>query len=89
MDVTFRSNLFMWTTIIFVGWGEASSTFMDVRTEATTLLFHHNVGWPRRQGLFCKVTTRVLGPAIGKSGLSVASADFGFSLKLLSGIRLR
>lgn len=36
--------------------------------------------------LFCKVTTSVLGLVIGKSELSVAAADFGFSLKLLSSI---
>lgn len=42
--------------------------------------------WER---LFCKVTTGVLGLKIGKLGLSVAAADFGFSLKFLSGISLR
>lgn len=34
------------------------------------------------------MTTGVLGLKIGKSRLSVAAADFGFSLKFLSGISL-
>lgn len=33
MDVTFRSSPFMWTMVIFVGWGEVSSTIMDVKIE--------------------------------------------------------
>ena len=88
MDVTFGSSPFMQTTVIFVGWGEVSPTFMDVRTEKQQLCSTTMWAGPCRQGQFCKVTTSVLGRAIGKSGLSVAAADFGFSLKLLSGIHL-
>lgn len=74
---------------IFVAWEKVSSTFVDTRTEKQQA----NSVQPQRglalwERLFCEVTTGVLGLQIGKSRLSVAVADFGFSLKVLSGISL-
>lgn len=77
----------MWAMAVFVVWEEVCSTFVYVRTgkqQANSAQLQ--CGLALQERLFCEVTTGVLGLAIGKSGLSVAAADFGFSLKLLSGI---
>lgn len=89
MSVTFRSNVFTWAMAVFVARGEVSSTFVDIRTEKQQAnSVQPQCGLALRERLFCKVTTGVLGLKIGKSGLSVAVADSGFSLKFLSGISL-
>lgn len=65
-----------------MAWGEVSSTFVDIRTEKQQAnSVQPQCGLALWERLFCKVTTGVLGLKIGKSGLSVAAADFGFSLK--------
>lgn len=89
IGVTSRSNVFTRAMAVFVTWGQVSSTFVDIRTEKQQA----NSVQPQRglalwERLFCKVTTGVPGLKIGKSALSVAAADFGFSLKFLSGISL-
>lgn len=60
---------------------------MAIRTEKHQVnSVQPQCGLAVQKTLFCKVTTGVLGLMIGKLGLSVAAADFGFSLKLLSSI---
>lgn len=59
---------------------------MAVRTEKQQAnSVHPQCGLALWERLICKVTTGVLGLTIGKSGLAVAVADFGFSLKLFIG----
>lgn len=89
IGVTSRSNVFTWAMAVFVVSGEVSSTFVDIRTEKQQAnSVQPQCGLALWERLFCKVTTGVLGLKIGKSGLSVAAADFGLSLKFLSGISL-
>lgn len=69
----------------FVGRGDVNSTFVAIRTEKQQAnSVQPQCGLALQETPFCKVTTGVLGLAIGKSGLSVAATDSGFSLKLLS-----
>lgn len=53
----------------FMVWGEASSTFVAIRNEKRQVnSVQPQCGLALQEMLFCKVTTGVLGLAIGKSG---------------------
>lgn len=78
MGVTSQSNLFMQAMAFFLVRSQLP-LFVDVRTEKQQLSsVQPQCGLALWARLFCKVTTGVLALVIGKLGLSVAVADFGF-----------
>lgn len=70
-------------------WGEVRSTFVAIRTEEQQSQFRSATVWAGLAGnAILQSDNRCLGPRDREVRLPVAAADFGFSLKLLSGISL-